>query len=205
MIKQTFKLPTLIFLTQIVARRLLPKKIQSSNETIIIDKVCKNLSPPRKSLRSKLLDTQKSSRRWSLQLPKVEPQAFVELDDRALMKNILDALIETGEMKASNGNFLGAVTAFNDALTIQRNIFDRYETLASTGSILNEIGIVLSQLGIDFQCMAINSFEKSLEIRQNSLGSGDELTADTVHNMWILLHNIRLRYTNECNPLKCFR
>lgn len=179
-------------------------KIQKSNQILIKDKVCKNLSPKRKKYRSQLR-AQKSSRRWSLQPPKVESIEFIELDDRALMKNILDALREKGEAKTLNGDYLGAVTAFNDALTIQRQFFDRYDNLASTGSILNEIGIVLSQLGDDFQTLALNSLDKAIEIRQNTLGTGDEKTSDSVHNLWILLHNIKDRYMNEDNQLNYFR
>ena len=175
------------------------------NDTITTDKVCKNLSPKRQNSLSKIKKQLFSERRLQRQ-PNASPVAFEELEDSCFMENVLDALMEKGVNKAARGNFRGAVNAFNDALTVQRNYFDREEKVVKTGIILNKIGIALSRSGVDYECMAINSFEKSLEIIQESkLGPGDQNAADAAHNMWILLHNVRDRCLEGNDQHQCYR
>lgn len=183
--------------------KISPKNTNSDRSTFK-DSVCKNLSPKRLKVASQF-KSQNLSRRWSLQPQKIKSIQHMELDDRSLIKNILNALIERGQAKSLDGDCLDAATAFNDALTIQRIFFDHSDCHANTGSILNEIGIVLSQLGDDFRTLALNSFDKAIEIHQNSLGPGDKKTADSVHNLWVLLHNIRHQYMNKGAQLNCFR
>lgn len=175
------------------------------NDTITTDKVCKNLSPKRQNSLSKIKKQIFSERRIQRQ-PNASPVAFEELEDSCFMENVLDALMEKGANKAARGNFRGAVNSLNDALTVQRNYFDREEKVVKTGLILNKIGIALSLSGIDYECMAINSFEKSLEIIQESkLGPGDENAADAANNMWILLHNVRDRCLEGNDQYQCYR
>lgn len=163
----------------------------------------------RSSLYEKSRDKQTTFATIKIQESKEQPKSeseririFAQIlgKKRCQVATVLDnslesALVELGEFRYRGGDFHGAVQAWNETLTLQRNrLGNRHPTVGTT---LNLIGVALAQMDESMSYMALTAFEESLSIKQDNPGPGYEETADAVHNMWILFHNARERQKGQ--------
>jgi tetratricopeptide (TPR) repeat protein len=111
------------------------------------------------------------------------------------------SLARRGKMMLRSGQYDDALTYFQQALPLQREIFGtRHKIVAAT---LNNLGVTYKYLSRQqlqqgqqrdmYERFAIESFEEALSILQDEFGPNDRTTAKTLNNLWQLMQAITQR------------
>lgn len=108
------------------------------------------------------------------------------------------SLARRGKMMLRSGQYDDALTYFQQALPLQREIFGTRHKIV--GATLNNLGVTCKYLSRQqlqqrdmYERFAIESFEEALSILQNEFGPNDRTTAKTLNNLWQLMQDITQR------------
>lgn len=88
-------------------------------------------------------------------------------------------------------DFEGALIALNHELGIKRLTLGSGD--AEVGRVLSHMAVRMTCMGPDYEFFALSAFAEALGNLQNSVGPGDEEAAIVAHNLWVLMHNVRVR------------
>ena len=98
---------------------------------------------------------------------------------------VIYALQKRAQKQINEGRLDSALQNLNNSLSLQQKLYGK--THPKVAGTLNIMGTVLSNMGEDYRYMAMSALEESLAIWQET-EPGSERTADTLKNLWLLLH-----------------